>query len=171
MQVHAPRVSGTLVRTRPCTHPRRVYPCSRRGSSLVCARVAGWLWVGVPALCGALNRGPFVVGRESKPRGLCRDAWPLWQHRTERGRAPPCGRRATARTIISRRSQSPARGQLVINGLLAAMPAHLLAHEPASKERINATVRLTPCAASRDCVPLPLVWGIKFVFFGGVCLF
>lgn len=85
-------------------------------------------------LCGALNRGPFVVDEE-RQRGGEGEGEEGWQRAspggcvetpartvvTPKSQAPPCVDANTdAGTIISRRSQRPARGHLCYKRLLAA---------------------------------------------------
>ena len=66
----------------------------------LCVRVGvreDGVWVGVPALCGALNRGPFVVERERERErertspGGCVET--LGRAATPNSQAPPCGLR------------------------------------------------------------------------------
>lgn len=93
--------------------------------------------VGVPALCGALNRGPFVVDEE-REGGRGRGLGAVWkrlaarQHRTDE-RAPPCGRRW--HNHLARGDERSARGHLVING---AVWTRLRRHGSPGKGRINA---------------------------------
>lgn len=114
VQVHASRL-GSFPRL--CV---RIYNSGCRHALCTRRRIGAGqgACVRVPALCGALNRGPFVIdgGWRGGGRGLglCGNGWPRGNTERTRGPHPVDG----AGTIISRRSEEPpvARGHLVMSG-------------------------------------------------------
>lgn len=79
---------------RPCMRLDCTCLCICENYVCVCVCEDG-VWVGVPALCGALNRGPFVVDRERERErtspGGCVET--LGRAATPNSQAPPCGLR------------------------------------------------------------------------------
>lgn len=133
------------------------------------------VWVGVPALCGALNRGPFVVEREREKQtdrgrekerlrertspGGCVDT--LGRAATPNSQAPPCGWRWHNHLAEIR---DPCPRAACYKRLLDA-PARLQRHGSAGKERINALTLRCSEIWRRTRIWCGVEWNWTMVFF------